>query len=145
MKNVRSGSPSRHGSEKENPAEWERLLAIYEKYPLEELIVHPRGADRFYKNRVNLEAFALAEKNSRHSLCYNGDIVDAASAAHIREGFPSVDKFMIGRGLIKRPWLGGTFRRQTGKAGAKRAVFPVSQCDPGGIPAADVRGQKYLI
>lgn len=24
---------------------------------------------------------------------------------HIREGFPSVDKFMIGRGLIKRPWL----------------------------------------
>ena len=57
------------------------------------------------KNRVNLEAFALAEKNSRHSLCYNGDIVDAASAAHIREGFPSVDKFMIGRGLIKRPWL----------------------------------------
>ena len=25
---------------KENPAEWERLLAIYEKYPLEELIVH---------------------------------------------------------------------------------------------------------
>ena len=90
---------------KENPAEWERLLAIYEKYPLEELIVHPRVQTDFYKNRVNLEAFALAEKNSRHSLCYNGDIVDAASAAHIREGFPSVDKFMIGRGLIKRPWL----------------------------------------
>lgn len=59
----------------------------------------------FYKDRVNLEAFARAEKNSRHSLCYNGDIVDAASAAHIREGFPSVDKFMIGRGLIKHPWL----------------------------------------
>lgn len=81
---------------KENPAEWERLLAIYEKYPLEELIVHPRVQTDFYKNRVNLEAFALAEKNCRHSLCYNGDIVDAASAAHIREGFPSVDKFMIG-------------------------------------------------
>ena len=90
---------------KENPAEWERLLAIYEKYPLEELIVHPRVQTDFYKNRVNLEAFARAEKNSRHSLCYNGDIVDAASAAHIREGFPSVDKFMIGRGLIKHPWL----------------------------------------
>lgn len=90
---------------KENPAEWERLLAVYEKYPLEELIVHPRVQTDFYKNRVNLEAFARAEKNSRHSLCYNGDIVDAASAAHIREGFPSVDKFMIGRGLIKHPWL----------------------------------------
>lgn len=90
---------------KENPAEWEQLLAIYEKYPLEELIVHPRVQTDFYKNRVNLEAFALAEKSSRHSLCYNGDIVDAASAAHIRDSFPSVDKFMIGRGLIKRPWL----------------------------------------
>lgn len=72
--------------------------------------------------------------------------MDAASAAHIREGFPSVDKFMIGQGTDKAPLAsGGTFRRQTGKAGAKRAVFPVSQCDPGGIPAADVRGQKYLI
>ena len=81
------------------------LEEIFEKYPLEELIVHPRVQTDFYKNRVNLEAFALAEKNSRHSLCYNGDIVDAASAAHIREGFPSVDKFMIGRGLIKHPWL----------------------------------------
>ena len=89
---------------KENPAEWERLLAIYEKYPLEELIVHPRVQTDFYKNRVNLEAFDKAPLAS-----------------------------------------GGTFRRQTGKAGAKRAVFPVSQCDPGGIPAADVRGQKYLI
>lgn len=90
---------------KENEEEWERLLAIYEKYPVEELIIHPRVQKDFYKNTVHLEAFALAIQKSQHSLCYNGDICSAADCDNFMKRFPQVDKVMLGRGLLKRPWL----------------------------------------
>ena len=54
--------------------EWEHLLSIYEKYPMEELIIHPRVQKDFYNNTPDMEAFLYAVENSRHTLCYNGDI-----------------------------------------------------------------------
>ncbi|HCR83146.1 MAG TPA: diguanylate cyclase, partial [Lachnospiraceae bacterium] len=38
---------------KESPEEFERLLGIYNQYPLEELIIHPRVQMDFYKNTPN--------------------------------------------------------------------------------------------
>ena len=54
--------------------EWEDLLTVYDKYPLEELIIHPRVQKDFYNNTPDMEAFLYAVENSRHTLCYNGDI-----------------------------------------------------------------------
>ena len=45
---------------KNDPAEWERLLAIYGKYPVSELIVHPRVQKEFYRGAVHRDAFELA-------------------------------------------------------------------------------------
>lgn len=90
---------------KESPEEWERLLAIYEKYPMEELIIHPRVQKDFYRNHVNLDAFQIATERSRQSLCYNGDICKAEDEVRIAEAFPGIDKIMIGRGILKKPWL----------------------------------------
>lgn len=59
---------------KESPEEWIRLLEIYNQYPMEELIIHPRIQTDFYKNTPNLEMFEYAVKNSKNPLCYNGDI-----------------------------------------------------------------------
>lgn len=108
---------------KESPAEWERLLAIYEKYPMEELIIHPRVQKDYYKNTVNLEAFGLAAERSGHSLCYNGDICTAEDYTGIMTGFPQVKKVMLGRGILKNSNLVGTLRNTddtcaTAKAGA---------------------------
>ena len=54
--------------------EFEDLLEIYNRFPLEELIVHPRVQKDFYKNVPNLEAFEYAVQKSKNPLCYNGDI-----------------------------------------------------------------------
>lgn len=89
----------------ESPDEFARLLEIYNKYPLSELIIHPRVQKDFYKNTPNLEAFAGAVKESRHSLCYNGDIGTLEDYLRIRELFPTVEKIMIGRGLLANPEL----------------------------------------
>lgn len=104
---------------KESEAEWERLLGIYEKYPLEELIIHPRVQKDFYKNTVRLEAFAQAVEMSRHSLCYNGDICTAEDYERVLAQFPKTEKVMLGRGLLKRPWLIGELRKMPDEAAEK--------------------------
>ena len=43
---------------KNDPAEWPGLLAIYRKYPLSELIVHPRIQKEFYKGVPHRDAWA---------------------------------------------------------------------------------------
>ncbi len=89
----------------ERAEEWERLLAIYEKYPVEELIIHPRVQKDFYKKDVRMETFAQAAETSRLPLCYNGDIVKTEDAQRICVSFPSVERVMIGRGLLRNPDL----------------------------------------
>lgn len=44
----------------EKAQEFAEILKIYNQYPLEELIVHPRVRADFYENHPNLEAFAHA-------------------------------------------------------------------------------------
>lgn len=109
----------------ESETEWERLLAIYEKYPVEELIIHPRVQKDFYKNTVRMEAFAKAVETSRHSLCYNGDICTAEDCVRLLARFPKVEKVMLGRGLLKRPWLIQEIRgnAEEGNSASKKERF----------------------
>ena len=58
----------------EDPEEFETILPIYNKYPLKELIIHPRVQKEFYKNTPKLDTYAWAVEHSEHPLCYNGDI-----------------------------------------------------------------------
>lgn len=90
---------------KESIEEFPRLLEIYNKYPLEELIIHPRTQTEFYKYHPHLDVFADAVKMSKHSLCYNGDIISADDEKKISEQFPNIEAIMIGRGIIRNPWL----------------------------------------
>lgn len=101
---------------KDSVDEWDRLLSIYEKYPLEELIIHPRLQKEFYKNTPHLDAFDTAVKRSRHSLCYNGDIHSVGAYLAFLERFSAgsktleADKVMLGRGILGNPGLIGAIR-----------------------------------
>ncbi len=92
---------------RDEPEEFYRLLEIYNQYPLEELIIHPRTQKDFYGNIPNLEMFAYAVKESRHPLCYNGDIFTARDCENICRRFPEVSRVMAGRGVIADPFLTG--------------------------------------
>lgn len=86
-------------------ADWEELLAIYEKYPMTELIIHPRIQRDFYKNTPDMEAFAKAEEMSSHPLCYNGDVFSVEDYERVTKRFPSVERMMLGRGVLMNPGL----------------------------------------
>lgn len=89
----------------ESEKEWEGLLQIYRKYPVEELIVHPRVQKDFYKNRPRYAAWEQAERTLSCPLCYNGDIHSVDAYKEFMERFPQTCRIMLGRGILKDPFL----------------------------------------
>lgn len=85
--------------------EWPKLVDIFNRFPLTELIVHPRVRADFYENTPKLSAYEYAAEHSRHPLCYNGDIRTAADEERLEKSFPGIQAVMLGRGLLSDPWL----------------------------------------
>lgn len=87
----------------EDAEEFAELLQIYNRYPLTELIIHPRLKKDFYKNQPNLTAFGQALAECRHPVCYNGDLFTPEDLWHFVQQFPKVDRVMLGRGAVVNP------------------------------------------
>ncbi len=89
--------------------EAEGLIHIYNRYPLSELIVHPRSQKDLYRGKADREAFLLVLRESTNPVVYNGDIKTPRDAAEITETCAkegrSMDSIMIGRGLLADPSL----------------------------------------
>lgn len=90
---------------KESPEEFRELLEIYNRYPISELIIHPRVQKEFYKGLPHLEAFEDALQMSRNPVCYNGNLFTGSDVRQLQERFPQVQTVMLGRGLIANPAL----------------------------------------
>ncbi len=93
--------------------EFEKILKVYEKYPIKELIIHPRVREEYYKTPVNVQTFGKAYLLSDLSLCYNGDVCRSADYEKIINRFPRINSVMIGRGALKNPAI---FRELSGGA-----------------------------
>lgn len=89
----------------EDAEEFERLLHIYNKYPLKELIVHPRLQIDYYKNHPNMEIFQYALEKSKAPVCYNGDLFTVEDIENFKKDYPTVENIMLGRGILKTPSL----------------------------------------
>ena len=113
--------------------EFYELLDIYNKYPISELIIHPRVQKDMYKNTPRMEIFDYAVEHSKNPLVYNGDICTVEDyerfAGHYLKNAenvpdePKSDKernnkesdkksanitaVMLGRGLVSNPGLAG--------------------------------------
>lgn len=89
----------------EDPEEFGQILEIYNKYPVSELIIHPRVQTDFYRNKPNIEVFRMASEISKNPLCYNGDLYGVQDLEKIAEEFPNLESVMLGRGILKNPGL----------------------------------------
>ncbi len=90
---------------RKDPGEWERLLQIYDQYPVKELIVHPRVQKEFYQGAVHRDIFREILKESKNPVVYNGDLFDVRAVEDFLTAFPQTDTIMIGRGLLRDPAL----------------------------------------
>lgn len=95
---------------KDSPDEFYEIIKIFNKYPLEELIIHPRIQTDFYNNKPNMKVFKDAFESSKNHVCYNGDIFNVQAYRELTEAFPSLKSVMLGRGLIANPVLIGEIK-----------------------------------
>ena len=85
--------------------EFEDLLGIFNKFPLEELIIHPRLRQEFYQGTPHREVFHEAVENSGHKLCYNGDLFLKEQIENFAKEEPQVEQVMLGRGVLRNPGI----------------------------------------
>lgn len=90
---------------KEREEEFEAVLEIYNRYPIEELIIHPRVREDYYRGSPRMEAFHRAFAHSEAPVCYNGDIFSPSDLRRLTDRQPSLDRVMLGRGIVTDPGL----------------------------------------
>lgn len=105
---------------KYDPEEFYELVKIFNKYPLEELIIHPRIQKDMYRNTPNLGVFSKALNEVKAPVCYNGDIFTPIEHQAIVSKYPDVQNLMLGRGIIGNPALLGSIKKTNL---ANKAVF----------------------
>ncbi len=96
-----------------NPEEFHELLELFNQFPIEEIIIHPRVQKDFYKNKPNLQVFREALSHSKNPVCYNGNIFAKEDYLIFLEAFPEVESIMLGRGLLANPGLVGVLLGQS--------------------------------
>ncbi len=89
------------------------VFPILDQYPLKNIAIHARIGKQLYKGPVDLEAFERCIGSTRHKLYYNGDITSVEAFKAMQARFPTLDHFMIGRGLIADPFLPSMIKNNT--------------------------------
>ena len=89
----------------DTPEEIQDVFPILDKYPLKNIAIHARIGKQLYKGGVDLDSFQKCVDNTKHKLYYNGDITSVTKYREMQERFPSIDHWMLGRGLIADPFL----------------------------------------
>lgn len=54
--------------------EWPQLLTLFNQFPIDHLIIHPRLLQDFYKGYPHMDAYQYAKEHSLSPIFYNGDI-----------------------------------------------------------------------
>ena len=88
-----------------NPEEIDAIIPVFNKYPLSELIIHPRIGKQLYKGEADVERFRALVPSINAPLVYNGDIVSVESFNRISNAVQPVNQFMLGRGILAHPFL----------------------------------------
>ncbi len=106
-----------------DPEEIVPVIDIFNRYPLSELIIHPRIGKQLYKGEADVKRFKELIPMIKAPLVYNGDIVSVESFERIQEEVSPVNEFMLGRGLLGNPFLAEEIKcadRQNGSNKAER-------------------------
>lgn len=94
----------------ESQEELFRLLLRLDHIQLENIIIHPRTGMQEYKGSVDLDAFERALGHTTHKVIYNGDLNTLEQYENLKNRFPVIDSWMLGRGAVTDPFLAGAIK-----------------------------------
>jgi tRNA-dihydrouridine synthase B len=88
----------------ESAEEFDELLPVFAKHPIDLLTVHARTVKQMYRPGVRYDLIARAARELRCPVLANGNVHSAAQAQALLAE-TGVRGLMIGRGAIRNPWL----------------------------------------
>ena len=104
-----------------NANEGRNLLTRLNDYPLDFLVIHPRLGDDLYEGIPDWDTFAEFCQLTKHKIVYSGDIFTVEDYNRLSERFPQVAAWMLGRGLLRNPFLAEEIKGQ--KTGDNKERF----------------------
>ena len=99
-----------------SPEEIDAIIPIFNRFPLSELIIHPRIGKQLYKGEADVEKFKALIPYINAPLVYNGDIFSVDSFERIHDAVRPVNDFMLGRGILANPFLAEQIKNNTADA-----------------------------
>lgn len=88
-----------------HPEEILKLIPIFNRYTISELIIHARLGEQLYKGGVLPDDFERALNISTIPVVYNGDIFSVPDFLNMSRRYPQINTWMIGRGVLVDPLL----------------------------------------
>ena len=86
------------------------VLAVLNRYPLREVILHPRTAAQMYGGALDIPRAQAARSMCRHRFAISGGITTTEEFADLSRQIPGVDAWMVGRGALRNPVLPATIK-----------------------------------
>jgi len=96
------------------------LLPRLDPFPLDEIIIHARLGTQMYRGHASVDQFLRCLPLTRHPVVYNGDITSPEGFLQLAGQMKTVQRWMIGRGLLANPLLAAEIKGN-GIEGADRA------------------------
>ena len=81
------------------------IIKRLNNYPLDFIVLHPRFGIQQYEGKVHLKEARELIALSKHPVVYSGDITDVSNFKTLTEQLPEINQFMLGRGILKNPFL----------------------------------------
>ena len=88
-----------------NADEIYNVIKVLNDFPIENITVHPRIGIQMYEGEVHHSILKEILPLFKHEIIYNGDIFNINDFSKIKEEYPSINKWMIGRGIFYNPLL----------------------------------------
>jgi tRNA-dihydrouridine synthase B len=95
----------------DSPEVFDELLPIFAKHSLDLLTVHGRTVKEMYRSEVHYDYIAHAVAAVPCPVLANGNVHSAASAREVLD-LTGARGLMLGRGVIRNPWLFHQIRQQ---------------------------------
>lgn len=81
------------------------MLHLLNTIPLKKIIIHPRLGSQMYDGIIDLDTFQKVLHSTPHPIVYNGDIFTIENFLLLRTRFPTLNAYMLGRGVLRDPFL----------------------------------------
>ncbi|OIQ20605.1 MAG: hypothetical protein BM556_01320 [Bacteriovorax sp. MedPE-SWde] len=105
---------------REDCSESDTIIPIINNNGIDDVTVHARIGKQIYKGEVDLDGFQRCLDLLPNPPCYNGDIKTVEHFNSYKKRFPTIKKWMIGRGLLSNPALLAQIKGETFNESAYR-------------------------